>query len=974
VIRLHLLGTLRLEADRAAAGRSVLSQPRRAALLAYLALRAPRGPERRDTLLGVFWPESDTNHARGALRSALHYLRGSLGRGVIQSRGSDEVHLDLDLLWCDAVEFDHLCDAGDPEAALRVYGGELLEGFFISEAPAFEHWLDGERARLRQRAVDAARALAAAAESEGEAGLAVVRLRRLLDLAPTDEPAARQLMRLLAASDDRGEAVRVFQELQARLETDYGLEPGAETRALAESLLTAAPDVPESEPAHSRAPPSRDALGPAPAATAPSPQPHARTGRRPATVLWIGLAAAVTLAVAVGIAVSRFPPAVGPGSVDLVAVLPFEYRGTAEHAYLGEGLADLLAANLNGAGTLQAVDPRALLPGVHGLEQPIVPAAGRRAAAAHGAGIFVLGSVTEAAGRLRITATMYGPDARGAAGATDVVVEGLADDVLGLVDRVSLGLLQGRGQAGLVQSALRTTSSVAALKSFLHGEAAMRRGEIHEAIDHYRRATAVDSTFALAHYRLSSAAYRMGIARLPAPAAAAAVRHAGRLLREDSLLVAAWYNHVSGSVSDAHRLYQEALVLRPSHVEALLQHGELLFHWGSLIGYPAADAREPLSRVLSAEPGNVDAALHLARIAARDGDPSEVDALIAVMRRADPDGAWVPEMEALRAFLSRDSAWQDSAIARTRGVPGRPRTVLESMAAHTSNMAAVERLVRRRIGVETAPAEQARLQLFLAHVRLGRGHYREAARGMAAASALPAARRAEYQAMIATLPFLPYERDELAGLRTMIAEYPDMAPGDDAGPFAGSGVEHPHILWPGMFRPLRLYLLGALHVRLGDIAAAGAVADSLAREAPGQPWAFPYERLTRARAAAAAGQTAAALRALGPVQPPPRGVFENFVEHGRPYERWLRAELLRASGLHAEALRWYATFPDPVARDLAFIAPAHLRRAEIHDAAGDLPQAAFHYGRFLELWADADAELKPMLDRARGRLHEIEVR
>lgn len=1000
MIRLHLLGALRLEADSAAARRSVLSQPRRAALLAYLALRAPHGPERRDTLLGVFWPESDTNHARGALRNALHFLRGSLGPGVIRSRGSEEVQLDLGLLWCDAVAFERLCDAGELAAALRLYGGDLLTGFFISEAPAFEQWLDGERTRLRQRAVEAARTLAV--EAETEPGLAMLRLRHLLALAPTDEPAARRLMQLLEAADDRGEALRVFLELRARLENDYGLEPAPETLALVDAIRAGAAAHSAPRAARERPVEAAETVGPEPvlpaaqyvpaayAATAPpeaavpaaapaaATNPAARLAAPPAAsarkalhrraILVSAAAAILVVLMATAVLLRRGRP--HTGDPDVVAVLPFAYRGSAEHAYLAEGLADLLAANLNGAGELRAVDPRALLARMRSAEHPISASLARREAAAHGAGLVVLGSVTEAGGQLRIAAAIHGEGGR----PTPVVIEGAADDVLALVDRLSLGLLQGRDAPAFVQASLRTTHSIEALKSFLRGEAALRKADVQGGIDHYRRATELDSTYALAHYRLSSAAYRQGIARIPSAAAAAALRHAGRLVREDSLLVAAWYHHVSGSVAEAHRFYEEALVLRPSHVEAAFQLGELLFHWGSAIGIPAAEASGPFSRVLAVEPNDVPTALHLARLAAREGRSSGVDSLATGMQRANPGGTWGIEMDALRAFLAADPDWQDRAIAAAGQVPDRDRAILESMAASSYNLAAVERVARHRLGIERVPAEQARMELFLAQVQLARGRHREAVRGIESATALPPARRLEYRAMMATLPFLPLSATELASVRAEIAAHPDLRLQDEGGPLAGRGIEYPHLLWPGMFRPRRLYLLGALHVRLDDIDAAGAVADSLGRERSDDALAGHYERLTRARAAAADGRPAAALRALGPVQPPPRRTFESLVDHGRPYERWLRAELLRATGRLAEALRWYGTFPDPTARDIAYLAPSHLRRGEMHDAAGDMAHAAFHYRRFVELWADADAELQPAVWRARERLAEIAQR
>ena len=63
MIELRLLGPLQLTAD----GRelhSLLSQPKRLALLGYLALSAPSAYCRRDSILALFWPELDQHRAR----------------------------------------------------------------------------------------------------------------------------------------------------------------------------------------------------------------------------------------------------------------------------------------------------------------------------------------------------------------------------------------------------------------------------------------------------------------------------------------------------------------------------------------------------------------------------------------------------------------------------------------------------------------------------------------------------------------------------------------------------------------------------------------------------------------------------------------------------------------------------------------------------------------------------------------------
>ena len=61
---------------------------------------------------------------------------------------------------CDVWAFDAAIDQGRPADALALYRGELLAGFHISDAPDFEHWMDEERSRLRQRAGEAGWALA----------------------------------------------------------------------------------------------------------------------------------------------------------------------------------------------------------------------------------------------------------------------------------------------------------------------------------------------------------------------------------------------------------------------------------------------------------------------------------------------------------------------------------------------------------------------------------------------------------------------------------------------------------------------------------------------------------------------------------------------------------------------------------------------------------------------------------------------
>src|SRR2546427_10442453 len=145
MVELRLLGTVNLTTADGCEARSLIGQPRRLALLAYLAAATPRGIQRRDRLLTLFWPELDQGRARAALRQALYVLREELGAQVLVSRGDEEVGLDFDVVRCDVAQFDCAVAAGRRTGAPGLYRGGLAEGGFLSGAPDFERGQGGER-------------------------------------------------------------------------------------------------------------------------------------------------------------------------------------------------------------------------------------------------------------------------------------------------------------------------------------------------------------------------------------------------------------------------------------------------------------------------------------------------------------------------------------------------------------------------------------------------------------------------------------------------------------------------------------------------------------------------------------------------------------------------------------------------------------------------------------------------------------
>ena len=205
----------------------MLAQPKRLALLAYLASATPRGFHSRDTLLALFWPESDQERARNAC------ARRCITCGVPWATTSSSAAATARWGWTrrSLVRRRRVRRAvaeGRHEDALKLYRGDLLPGFFIEDAPEAERWLEDERARRRSAAVDAAWTLAAGKRRAGSG--APPRSGRSARVRSTRK--RRPLRRLLVLLDRAGEpaaGLEAFAEFERRLEAEYGLAPSAET-------------------------------------------------------------------------------------------------------------------------------------------------------------------------------------------------------------------------------------------------------------------------------------------------------------------------------------------------------------------------------------------------------------------------------------------------------------------------------------------------------------------------------------------------------------------------------------------------------------------------------------------------------------------------------------------------------------------------------------------------------------------------
>lgn len=224
-------GGLALERD----GRVVspLSEHRKGLVL--LAILAVSRGMSRDGLMALLWPESDTVHARGALKQMLHTMRHLLGTSAAIS-GVSELRLEEAHLGSDVSRFLRAVERGEPTRAVAEYKGPFLTGVHLKEAGTFEHWVDHHRTRLFERYLEALEASARAADASGDGLEAVHRWRMLRDADPLNGRVRVGLMEALARTGDRSAALQEASLHQELVEREFGIGPDPHVVALRDRL------------------------------------------------------------------------------------------------------------------------------------------------------------------------------------------------------------------------------------------------------------------------------------------------------------------------------------------------------------------------------------------------------------------------------------------------------------------------------------------------------------------------------------------------------------------------------------------------------------------------------------------------------------------------------------------------------------------------------------------------------------------
>src|SRR5262245_26881523 len=236
--RLSLLGTFALTGPD---GPVDLPSKKLAGLLAYLALTEP-APQPRDKLVTLFWGSHFEVQARQNLRKALFRLRHALGPDALVSVG-EAISLAPGLVTCDAARLQGLIRersrASLAEAA-GLYNGRLLSDVNITE-DAWSEWLEVERQRVETLAVDAMVTLGEQELQAGNDKQALEAASRAIAVNGLREDAHRLLLKALAATGRKAEALKRHEDLVALLKRELNTEPDPATESLVAELRSTQP-------------------------------------------------------------------------------------------------------------------------------------------------------------------------------------------------------------------------------------------------------------------------------------------------------------------------------------------------------------------------------------------------------------------------------------------------------------------------------------------------------------------------------------------------------------------------------------------------------------------------------------------------------------------------------------------------------------------------------------------------------------
>ena len=625
---------------------------------------------------------------------------------------------------------------------------------------------------------------------------------------------------------------------------------------------------------------------------------------------------------------------------NLVAVAPFDALGPGLELWR-EGLMDMLSRNLNGAGPLRVVSPTVVVRNWSGRADV---ASARQVGLKTGAGLSVVGSIVSAgADSVRLAVTVV--DVATAEPLGDVEFGGKVSRIDVAVDSLTVGLLAALGRTrpiGAVHLSTVRSGSLPALKAYLQGEQFFRRAEWDSAGRHFERAASLDTTFALAFYRIFQTRFYKGTgidSLMWSYALRAGALNRGLAPRE-SLMIAA--DSVLAAVSDAPALDVEARRQR-ARVIAILELANRRFPDDAEVWYQLGRARNRIGYLLGVQPEQALEALDRAIALDSAFAPAYVEAIsFATMTRGQE-----ATRRYLNAYLALDPKGMLADVARLALDLMDPRRSRSDAVARTLDTASA-RMLYHTMSIFEYAVDSAE-----ANIRIGR-HLVERSHdpSLAADPALPR------RSLGFGLAFRGHMAEALSVLGTDRLYLVSQIAVLGAMPRDSAAAVFSQLLRAEPAPRRELVFALPWWARERDTTALSRAIELGDREAGQAPAARFLAEAARAWRTLALGDSAAALTQF--LQLPD---FPNYSGVG-DWERYMAIRLLNDTRrFHEARTRLDREIPStPFPWDVVLL----LERARATEGLGQPDVAAEMYTRVADVWASGDPALQPIVSAARA--------
>ena len=737
--------------------------------------------------------------------------------------------------------------------------------------------------------------------------------------------------------------------------------------------------------------------------------------------------AALVLITALGLTLSRFAPKGPPPGLDprhSLLILPFDnLRDDPAVEWLRDGSVSMLALTLSQWRDLFVVDHERLHDLLarrgHRDGDPIGLDAARQLARDAGAWTVVLGEYSQNGDSLRLAARVF--DVASGNRVDAVEVAGLAAvDARPVFDALAARLLDLSGAPSDLSTSLTaaTTGSLEAYRDYLDGVRALGDWKLSAADSLLSRAVGIDSSFALAYYKLSLTRGWLhgGQDSLGLEAIRRATRLAARLPEHERAMVEAYRLFLEADYDRGVEAYRALLASDSLDADAWYGLADVTFHDPNqaTLGPRLTESVRAFKRAIALDPGYFLAYEHLEQMyrlaSRRDPDFILLPGDSVLFRRA-PGAPAMDTVELARAVLRARAEGLTTARTWLAHQPDNVQAqnaVVRALSVAQAHGAALAELDR----IETDPvsADRADLPFLRAQVLAAQGSLKEAAHTVAdAMDSIDTGDFRRGELPIETVSevlnganLLAYSgRVKLAGRSLDIAAtigaawMPGMLNSSQAGDRTLAGQ---------LYRGHLLMSLGAPAAPMAEIWRQVA---ERARQAPEKDRAEIAHFGWPVAAGLFLGNPKGArslteLESLGGGAPPPELAAFAALDRGDSAAARQLLEASREGGLYPKRAGWLA-YGDMISAELwhrlgeetralehlrgfethslstegldvrwFLIGQARLLRGEIYEAQGKPASAKSEYRAALEQWSEADAELSPLVERARTRLWRLE--